>query len=89
MAEFINKCIQLDKFQLEYYLDVVDIIGRSNVLNLLVPILQKYNKCFYQFRMDALLPENSETKAWLETLEDVTDKLLLTNFFKRLNISNF
>lgn len=73
----------LDKHQLEYYLSTLKYIGESNLLNLLVPILHKYQKDFYGFYNLSVLDRNSELETWIEdNVKDITDKKLLLKFKK-------
>jgi hypothetical protein len=71
----------LDKYQLEYYLSTIKYIGESNLLNLLVPILHKYQKDFYEFYNLSVLDRNLELETWIENkVEDTTDRKLLLKF---------
>lgn len=73
----------LDKHQLEYYLSTLKYIGESNLLNLLVPILHKYQKDFYEFYNLSILDRNLELETWIEdNVKDITDKKLLLKFKK-------
>ena len=73
----------LDKQQLKYYLDTLNHIGESNLVNLLVPILLKYRKDFYGFYNLSVLDRNSELETWIEdNVKDITDKKLLLKFKK-------
>ena len=71
----------LDKQQLKYYLDTLNHIGESNLVNLLVPILLKYQKDFYEFYNLSVLDKNFELKIWIkDNVEDITDRNLLLKF---------
>ena len=71
----------LDKQQLKYYLDTLNHIGESNLVNLLVPILLKYRKDFYEFYNLSVLDKNFELEIWIgEKVEDTTDRNLLLKF---------
>ena len=71
----------LDKQQLKYYLDVLKHIGESNLVNLLVPILLKYQKDFYEFYNLSVLDKNFELEIWIgDKVEDTTDRNLLLKF---------
>ena len=56
----------LDKHQLEYYLSTLKYIGESNLLNLLVPILHKYQKDFYEFYKLSVLDKDLELETWIK-----------------------
>ena len=71
----------LDKQQLKYYLDTLNHIGESNLVNLLVPILLKYRKDFYEFYNLSVLDKNFELEIWIgDKVEDTTDRNLLLKF---------
>ena len=71
----------LDKQQLKYYLDTLNHIGESNLVNLLVPILLKYQKDFYEFYNLSVLDKNFELEIWIgDKVEDTTDRNLLLKF---------
>ena len=71
----------LDKEQLRYYLETLKYIGESNLVNLLVPILLKYQKDFYDFYAFSVLDKNSELETWIkDKVEDTTDRKLLLKF---------
>ena len=71
----------LDKEQLRYYLETLKYIGESNLVNLLVPILHKYQKDFYNFYTFSVLDKNSELETWIkDKVEDTTDRKLLLKF---------
>ena len=71
----------LNKYQLEYYLSTLKYIGESNLVNLLVPILHKYQKDFYEFYNLSVLDKNLELEAWIrDKVEDITDRKLLLKF---------
>ena len=71
----------LDKQQLKYYLDTLNHIGESNLVNLLVPILLKYQKDFYEFYNLSVLDKNFELETWIgDKVEDTTDRNLLLKF---------
>ena len=71
----------LDKQQLKYYLDTLHHIGESNLVNLLVPILLKYRKDFYEFYNLSVLDKNFELEIWIgDKVEDTTDRNLLLKF---------
>ena len=71
----------LDKQQLKYYLDTLNHIGESNLVNLLVPILLKYRKDFYGFYNLSVLDKNFELETWIgDKVEDTTDRNLLLKF---------
>lgn len=71
----------LDKYQLEYYLSTLNYIGESNLLNLLVPILHKYQKDFYEFYTLSVLDRDLELETWImNKVEDITDRKLLLKF---------
>ena len=71
----------LDKQQLKYYLDTLNHIGESNLVNLLVPILLKYRKDFYEFYNLSVLDKNFELETWIgDKVEDTTDRNLLLKF---------
>ena len=71
----------LDKEQLRYYLETLKYIGESNLVNLLVPILLKYQKDFYEFYNLSVLDKNSELETWIkDKVEDNTDRKLLLKF---------
>lgn len=71
----------LDKQQLKYYLDTLNHIGESNLVNLLVPILLKYRKDFYEFYNLSILDRNLELETWIkDKVEDITDRKLLLKF---------
>ena len=71
----------LNKYQLEYYLSTLKYIGESNLVNLLVPILHKYQKDFYEFYNLSILDRNLELETWIkDKVEDTTDRNLLLKF---------
>ena len=71
----------LNKYQLEYYLSTLKYIGESNLVNLLVPILHKYQKDFYEFYNLSVLDKNFELEIWIrDKVEDITDRKLLLKF---------
>ena len=71
----------LDKQQLKYYLDTLNHIGESNLVNLLVPILLKYRKDFYEFYNLSVLDKNFELEIWIgDKVEDTTDRNLLLKY---------
>ena len=71
----------LDKEQLRYYLETLKYIGESNLVYLLVPILPKYQKDFYDFYTLSVLDKNSELETWIkDNVKDNTDRKLLLEF---------
>ena len=71
----------LDKEQLRYYLGTLKYIGESNLVNLLVPILHKYQKDFYNFYAFSVLDKDSELETWIkDNVKNTTDRKLLLKF---------